>query len=129
MSENKLQKATNEIVKWIKESGFNMSVEKTKAMLIHRRKPRVYELPKLKARLGPNAIEMVTAQHRILGLIIDDPFEGTPERCEGTIRQKTGDTKDTIAHINWGGDQKTLLRIHQIIVLSRKKDRSEPPQN
>jgi hypothetical protein len=39
MAKNKLQKAANEIVKWTKETGFNISVEKTKAMLI----PRVYE--------------------------------------------------------------------------------------
>jgi hypothetical protein len=71
MAENKLQKAANEIVKWTKETGFNISVEKTKAMLIHRRKPRVYERPKLKVRLGPNAIKMVR-QYRILGLIIDE---------------------------------------------------------
>jgi hypothetical protein len=55
MTENKLQKAVNEIVKWTKETGFNISVEKTKA--IHKRKPRVYERLKLKVRLGPNAIE------------------------------------------------------------------------
>jgi tRNA nucleotidyltransferase (CCA-adding enzyme) len=64
MAENKLQKAANEIVNWTKENGFKISVEKTKAMLIHMRKSRVYERPKLKVRLGPNAIEMVR-QHRI----------------------------------------------------------------
>jgi hypothetical protein len=40
-------------------------------MLIYRRNLRVYERPKLKVRLEPNAIEMVK-QHRILGPIIDD---------------------------------------------------------
>jgi hypothetical protein len=40
-------------------------------MLIHRKKPRVYERPKLNIRLRPNAKEMVR-QHSILGLIIDD---------------------------------------------------------
>jgi hypothetical protein len=72
MAKNKLQKAANGIVKWTKETGFNISVEKTKAILIHiRRKPRVYERPKLKVRLEPNVIEMVK-QHRILGLIMYD---------------------------------------------------------
>jgi hypothetical protein len=70
MAENKF-KAANEIVKWTKETGFNISVEKTKAMLIHRRESRIYERPKLKVRLGPNVIEMFK-QHRLLGLIIDD---------------------------------------------------------
>jgi hypothetical protein len=85
MAENKLQKAANEIVKCTKETGFNISVEKTKAMLIHRRNPRVYQRPKLKVRLGPNAIEMVK-QHRIVGLIIGGRL---------TSRQETGATKDT----------------------------------
>jgi hypothetical protein len=81
MAKNNLQKVANEIVKWTKETDFNISDEKMKA----RSKPRVYERPKLKVRLGPNAIKMVR-QHRILGLIIDDRlnWRGTPERCEGT---------------------------------------------
>jgi hypothetical protein len=54
MAENKLQKAANEIMIWTKETGFNISVKKMKAMLIQRRKPRVYERPKLKVRLGPS---------------------------------------------------------------------------
>jgi hypothetical protein len=60
MPENKLQKAANEILKWTKETGFNISVEKTKVMLIHRRKPR--KKPKLKVRLGLNVIETQTVQ-------------------------------------------------------------------
>jgi hypothetical protein len=71
MAENKLQKADHEIDQITRL--YNISVEKTKVMLIHRRKTRIYERPKLKVRLGPNAIEMVR-QHRILRLIIDDRF-------------------------------------------------------
>jgi hypothetical protein len=85
-------------VKWTKETGFHISVEMRKPMLIHRRKPRFYERPKLKVRLGQNAIEMVR-QHRILGLIIDD---------RPNWKARAGKL-NTLAHKKWEEDQKTLL--------------------
>jgi hypothetical protein len=87
-------------VKWSKEIGFNIKVEKTKAMLIHRSKLRVYERPKLKVEPGPNAIEMVR-QYRILGLILDDRLN-TP-----VVKARAGQLK-TLAHKKWGGDQKNV---------------------
>jgi hypothetical protein len=75
-------------------------------------------LPKLKVRLGPNAVKMVR-QHRILGLIIDDRLNWKVHLKNVNARadKKLGILK-TLAHKKWGGDQKTLLRIHQMIVLS-----------
>jgi hypothetical protein len=52
------------------ENGFTISTEKTKAMLIYRRKPRVSRKPKIKIRIGTEKIAMVK-NHRILGLVID----------------------------------------------------------
>jgi hypothetical protein len=46
----RLQKATNTVSRWEKENGFTISSEKTKAMLIYRRKPRVSINPKMKIR-------------------------------------------------------------------------------
>jgi hypothetical protein len=57
-------------------------------MLIHGRKSRVYEQPKLKVSLGPNAIEMVR-QHRILGLALKT-LEPIHNKCVKTI-DKFGD--------------------------------------
>jgi hypothetical protein len=91
-------------VKWAKETDFNISVEKTKAILIHGRKPRVYERPKLKVRLGPNAIEIVR-QHRILGLVID---------VIDVKAQAGKKLLNTLALKKWGGDQKR----YQMTVLS-----------
>jgi hypothetical protein len=84
-------------------------------MLIHRRKPTVYERLKLKVRLGPNAIEMVR-QHKILGLITDDRlnWKVIPERLKGTSRQKNGATKDTSA--------KKMVRRSKNVTYNRTND-------
>jgi hypothetical protein len=78
----------------------------------------LFERPKLKVRLGPNAIEIVR-QHRILGLIIDDRLNWKVYLKDGTSRQETGAILKTLVHKKWGGDQKMLknVRIHRIIVL------------
>jgi hypothetical protein len=69
-------------------------------MLIHMRKPKVYERPKLKVRLGPNAIEMVR-QHRILRLIQDDRFNWKV-LLKGDVKARAGKKLGllkTLAHI------------------------------
>jgi hypothetical protein len=73
----------------------------------------------VKVRLGPNAIEMVRQQYRILGLIIDDRLNWKVHLKNEKPRaaKKLGLLK-ILAHKKWEGDQKTLFRIHQMIVLS-----------
>jgi hypothetical protein len=108
----------NRHYKWPKTRYKKQPVKKTKAMLIHKRKPRVYERPKLNVKHGTNEIEMV--RHiRILGLIIDVRLNWKVHLTEVKARagKKLG-LLMTIAHKIWGGDQKTLLRIHRMIVLS-----------
>jgi hypothetical protein len=53
-------------------------------------------------------------EHRILGIIIDDRLNWKVHLKAG---KKLGLLK-TLAHKQWGGDQKTLLRIYRLIVLS-----------
>jgi hypothetical protein len=58
-------------------------------------------------------------QHRILGLIIDDRLNWNVHLKDVKARaQKKLGLLKTPAHKKWGGDRKTLLRIHQMIVLS-----------
>jgi hypothetical protein len=64
--EAKLYKA-----RWANKNGFTISTEKTKAILIFRRIPKVSRKPKMKIRIGIEKIAMVT-HHCILGLVIDD---------------------------------------------------------
>jgi hypothetical protein len=58
-AEARLQKATNTVSSWANKTGFTISAEKTKAMLIHRRKLRVTIKPKMKIRIGTEKISMV----------------------------------------------------------------------
>jgi hypothetical protein len=71
MAEKELQRSTNKIVKWANKTGFTISAEKTKTLLVHRRRPRVESRPILKIWLGECMVEMVR-HHRILGLIFDE---------------------------------------------------------
>jgi hypothetical protein len=63
-AEARLQKATNMVSRWTNENGFTISTEKTKAMLIYRRKPRVSRNPKMKIRIGTEKIAMVNERTR-----------------------------------------------------------------
>jgi hypothetical protein len=63
-----------------------------KKQKVYRRKPRVSRKPKIKIRIGTEKIEMVK-HHRIRGLV---------------IKKK----------MNWGAHRKTLMQIHQMIILS-----------
>jgi hypothetical protein len=71
MAENELQRSTNKIVKWTNEIGFTIAAEKTKTLLVHRRRPRVQSRPSLKIWMGECILEMVR-HHKILGLIFDE---------------------------------------------------------
>jgi hypothetical protein len=50
--EARLQKNTNTVSRWANENGIIISTEKTKAIQIYRRKPRVSRKPKMKIRIG-----------------------------------------------------------------------------
>jgi hypothetical protein len=69
-AEVRLQKATNTVSRWANENG-SISTEKTKAMLIYRRKPSVSRNPKMKIRIGTEKIAMVK-HHSIPGLVNDE---------------------------------------------------------
>jgi hypothetical protein len=71
LAENRLKKPTDSISKWAKENGFEISTEKTKTMLIHRRRPKIERRFKLNLFIKNERIEMVR-QHRILGSIFDE---------------------------------------------------------
>jgi hypothetical protein len=58
-------------VKWANETRFTIAAEKTKTLLVHRRRPRVHSRPSLKIWMGECILEMVR-HHKILGLIFDE---------------------------------------------------------
>jgi hypothetical protein len=113
-AEVRLQKATNTVSRWANENG-SISTEKTKAMLIYRRKHRVSRNPKMKIRIGTEKIAMVK-HHRILGLVIDERMNWNKHIQDANERvgKKLNLTK-YLSHTRWGADQKTFLKM---IILS-----------
>jgi hypothetical protein len=71
LAENRLKKTTDSISKWAEENGFEISMEKTQTMLIHRRRPKIERRLKLNLFIKNERIKMVR-QHRILGVIFDE---------------------------------------------------------
>jgi hypothetical protein len=86
IAEARLQKAKNMVSRWADENGFTISTEKTKAMLIYRRKLRVSTKPNIKIKIGA---EKIAKKHNLT-------------KC--------------LSYKSWGADQKTLLKIHQMIL-------------
>jgi hypothetical protein len=60
-------------MKWANETGFTISAEKTKTLLVHKSRPRFQSRPILMIWMGECILEMVR-HHRILGLIFDEKF-------------------------------------------------------
>jgi hypothetical protein len=53
--------ATDSISKWAEENGFEISTEKTKTMLIHRRRPKIERRLKLNLFIKNERIEVMRA--------------------------------------------------------------------
>jgi hypothetical protein len=71
-AETRLKETANSVTRCTSDNGFKISPEKTKTMLIHRRRSRTEGNTRFKLRnIGTEKIEMVK-KHRILGLTFDE---------------------------------------------------------
>jgi hypothetical protein len=99
----------NRIIKLAEDTVFKVSTEKTKTIMFSRRKFPIWA--------KGEKIEQIR-QHRILRLTFDTTmnwlkhFGNTKARAEKTIN-----IIKYLAHTTWGGDQGSLLKVHQMIVL------------
>jgi hypothetical protein len=97
-------------------------------MLIHRRRPRTQRNNRFKLRvlIGTEKIEMVS-KNRILGLTFHERLNWKIhiKDVKARVTRKLNLLK-SLFHTSWGSDQKTLLRIHQMIVLSTLRYVEEP---
>jgi hypothetical protein len=87
-------------------------------MLIHRRRPRIEENTtfKLRVLIGTEKVEMVK-KHRTLGLTFDERLNWKEHIKDVKARAtKKLNLLKSLSHTSWGSYQKTLLRIHQMIV-------------
>jgi hypothetical protein len=66
----KLQKAMDKIVKWADGTGFQISIEKTKAIMFSLKNTAIASRPRLDIWIKGTKIEQVR-KHQILGLIFD----------------------------------------------------------
>jgi hypothetical protein len=70
-AENRLKEAANSLTRWANDNCFKISPEKTKTMLIHRRRPRIEGNTSFKLRvlIGMEKIEMLkkrrTPRHKL----------------------------------------------------------------
>jgi hypothetical protein len=109
-TETRIKEAANSDTRWESDNGFRISSEKTITMLIHRRRPRNEGNTRFKRVLiGTEKVEMVK-KNRILGLTFHERHWKEHIKYVNLLK--------SLSHTSWGSDQKTLLRIHQMIVLS-----------
>jgi hypothetical protein len=66
----KLQKAMDKIIKWADDTRFQISIEKTKAIMFSRRNTAIASRPRLDVWIKGTKIEQVK-KHKILALIFD----------------------------------------------------------
>jgi hypothetical protein len=85
------------------ETGFTISAEKTKTLLVHRRRPRVQSRPTLKIWMKECMLEMVR-HHRILGLIFDERLNWRDLKTVKARASKKLNLLQTLAHKKWGRD-------------------------
>jgi hypothetical protein len=94
---------------------------------VHRRRPRTERNTRFNLRvlIETEKIEMVKKQ-RILGLTFDERLNWKEhiKAIKARATRKLNQLKN-LSHTSWGSDQKTLLRIHQMIVLSTLKYREK----
>jgi hypothetical protein len=69
-SENQIQKAMHQTSKWVENTGFQISIKKTKSILFSRKNYLTVNRPTINIGMKRERIEQVR-QHRILGLIFD----------------------------------------------------------
>jgi hypothetical protein len=79
----------------------------------------------VKTRICTETIAMVK-HHRILGLVIDERMNWNKHIQDANERAgKKLKLNKCLSHTRWGVDQKTLLKIHQMIILSTSRYSAE----
>jgi hypothetical protein len=109
-----IQSALNNLSKWTRRKGFMISLEKTIAMHICRK--RNHDHPQI--RLNGQILE-VKNTHKILGITFDNRL--TWKAYITGAKAKAGKRMNvlrSLAGTNWGADQGMLPRIIEIFILS-----------
>jgi hypothetical protein len=94
--------------------GFRISVEKTIAMHICRKRNHDHSDPQI--RLNGQILE-VKNTHKILGITFDNRLTWKAHITEAKAAKRMN-VLISLAETNWGADQGMLLRIHEMFILS-----------
>jgi hypothetical protein len=107
----------NRIIKLTEDTGFDVSTEKTKAIIFSRRKFPLYTRPRMNIWAKGEKNEH-GKQHRNLGLTFEtrmnwlDHIKNTKARAEKKIN-----IVKCLAHTTWGANLGSPLKVRQMIVL------------
>jgi ribonuclease HI/endonuclease/exonuclease/phosphatase family metal-dependent hydrolase len=116
IAQSDLQIALNNIVDWSEQTGFSISREKTKAMYFQKRRTLGQREPRI--FMQNHEIEFVES-HKVLGLHLDSHLNWQKHLNETKAKAaKKMNIIKYLANTNWGSNQDTLLKIHNMIILS-----------
>ena len=110
-----MQEAVDHVSHWTEIKGFRFSTSKTCAVTFSRK--HVIHQPRLTLYGQPIQYKRET---KFLGVIFDSrlTFLSHIKELKTACTQRLGILK-TLSHTTWGADRKTLLRLHEALILSK----------
>jgi hypothetical protein len=112
----------NTIADWMKNSGFQIFIEKTVVVLICRKRIRNHEDPRI--TIGKMVLD-VRKDHKILGLTLNNRLSWKKHIDETRAKaMKRLNISKSLTRTKWEADQGTLLRVHERMILSALEYRS-----
>jgi hypothetical protein len=121
----KLQKAMDKIARWADNTGFQIWIEKTKAIMFSRKNTAIASRPTLDVWIKGMKIEQVRKQ-KILGLIFDTRMNWNEHILSIKAKAEKINIIKCLDLNKWGADQGNLLTIHKMIIRSSLRYGEEP---
>ncbi|XP_055524853.1 uncharacterized protein LOC129718269 [Wyeomyia smithii] len=114
--QKRMQSAVNKMQKWLSNNGFRISVPKTSCMHFCRRKKHSTNLVFQIIKDNIQEVEEV----RFLGMICDKKLSWRTQ-IEHVKKKslKAMNIMKTLSNFKWGSDRRTLIKLHNSLVLSR----------
>lgn len=122
--EKDMQTTVRAVENWMTKTGFQFSLGKSKIIHICRsRKRKNHPDPKIKIL---NSLVELVNEMNILGLTFDRKLSWEPQIRQTKLKAKNRlNLLKAITSSKWGADEKTLLRLHEALVLSTLEYGSE----
>jgi hypothetical protein len=128
VSVGKLQKAIDKIVKCADDTGFQISIEKTKAIMFSRKNTAIAFRPRLDIWIKGTKIEQVR-KHKILGLFFDTRMSWNEHILSTKAKAEKNEHHQMLSPHQMGADQGNFLTIHKMKIVSTLRYREEAYPN